>query len=99
MTTFKEFHDRAMDVYAKALNHLQNGTSGHLWTGRLELAGLIESTDDWIKTHAQTLLDHAQAKELRDLFASHPQAGYPMAECLTNLRGETLKWTNGKGHT
>jgi hypothetical protein len=78
-----------MDHYRqKVLPFLQDGRPGHLWTGRLELLGLIETLDDWMFEHGMDF----EAASLRADFKAMPAANYTVPQCLTALKQETAKW-------
>ncbi|MBN8907800.1 MAG: hypothetical protein J0H19_15585 [Rhodospirillales bacterium] len=90
MTDFSTLKRRVMDTYrSTVLPMVSDGRPGHIWTGRLEMAGLIEQIDAWMDRNGMDI----EAVALRDEFKAMPHAKYSVAECIEALKAETKRWT------
>ncbi len=89
MTDFPTLKRRVMDTYReKVLPMVSDGRPGHIWTGRLELVGLIERIDAWMDQNGMDI----EAVALRDEFKAMPHARYSAAQCIDALKEETARW-------
>ncbi len=95
MTSFIDMKRGYMAVFTeKVMPFLRDGRPGHLWTARLELAGIIVGIEDWIQANTGDLLERGEALELLNYFKSLPNAKYTHEECTAALAAETRKWTH-----
>lgn len=103
MTDFNALKRSCMDVFTdKVQPLLTDHKPGHIWTGRLELQGIIEKIKNWQASddaRCADLFDQAASRELLEFFCELPSAKFTWEECVAGLKAETMKWTNGRGHT
>ena len=89
MTDFSTLKRQCMDVYREnVLPFLSDGRPGQLWSGRLNLVGMIERIDDWM---AENGMDF-EAIALRNEFKAMPASKYTVQQCIAALKEETAKW-------
>ena len=61
---------------------------GHIWTGRLNMAGLISDIDRWLDANGNDI----EIVELRDYIRSTPHGQYSHQQCVEALHLETRKY-------
>lgn len=96
MIDFATLNSQCMGVFSKIQPMFTDPRDGHMWTGRLELAGIIERIESWMRDNGRDLVELSQAAELRDYFKSLPHAQYTCEECIAALKQETDKFTGRK---
>jgi hypothetical protein len=93
MTGFVTLKRRCMDAYERNVQpFLSDGRTGHIWSGRFNLIGLIEFIDDWMDENGMDI----EAVALRDAFKAMPAAKYSCHQCIAGLNEETARWNAGR---
>lgn len=96
MTGVATLNRQCMDLFQKIQPMFTDPRPGHVWTGRLELAGIVQRIEGWMRDDCTNLIEFSEASKLLDYFRSLPHARYTVEECAAALKEETEKWTGKK---